>query len=224
MKKGSPKKHLQKIALEIFRSCRQFNIKLEVEWLSRSDPRVEAADTMSRFCDLDDWGLSQEAFKRVTEKAKYPFFVDLFANEHNFRVDYFFSSLPSLKAISRDAFGQDWSRYGFAYLCPPIKHIHNAINHLITCKSVGVLVCPNWPSANFWKFICDDGVHYNNVFEVCHEAYLPLRSGNHVRSNVFRGMPSFTMLILQYNGNIKNPLRSRFAISHCSKNGCNLCL
>ena len=60
IRSGSRKEHLQDGALAIFELCFSKNIKLEVEWIPRS--QNEYADTISRIVDYDDWRLDPRIF------------------------------------------------------------------------------------------------------------------------------------------------------------------
>ena len=55
---GSRKPHLQDGAMCIFQTCMQFGIRLEMEWIPRSENEV--ADYISRIVDLDDWQVNPD--------------------------------------------------------------------------------------------------------------------------------------------------------------------
>ena len=57
---GSPKQHLQCLALDIFQLCLVNDIQIDAEWIHR-DANVRA-DVLSRFVDKDDWSLNCEIF------------------------------------------------------------------------------------------------------------------------------------------------------------------
>ena len=50
---GSPKQHLQCLALDIFQLCLVDDIQIDAQWIPR-DANVRA-DLLSRFVDKDDW-------------------------------------------------------------------------------------------------------------------------------------------------------------------------
>ena len=60
---GSRKEHLQDGAMAIFELCLQHAIKLEVEWIPRS--QNEKADFVSRIIDHDDWSLDPCLFQVI---------------------------------------------------------------------------------------------------------------------------------------------------------------
>ena len=57
---GSMKPDLHKLAVKIFGACLRSKIKLEVQWIPRSEN--EKADFISRLIDVDDWQLSESFF------------------------------------------------------------------------------------------------------------------------------------------------------------------
>ena len=65
MKIGSPILELQAEAVTIHEACREAKIPMRVEWLSRSDARMEEADTTSRCFDLEEFGLEMADFDKV---------------------------------------------------------------------------------------------------------------------------------------------------------------
>ena len=57
---GSMKLHLHRLAVKIFQWCSEHNIRLEVQWIPRTEN--EKADYISRLIDFDDWQITQEFF------------------------------------------------------------------------------------------------------------------------------------------------------------------
>ena len=105
MWKGSKCPYLQKLALDIYRACKEHKIDLKVEWLSRADPRLQLADQFSRpQVDIDDWGVDQESLQMVTDKLGEPV-VDLFASDANHRFPLFYSDLASMNVLTSARLG-----------------------------------------------------------------------------------------------------------------------
>ena len=50
---GSPKVHLQSVAIEIFQLCLKNEIHFDAQWIPRD--ANSRADLLSRFMDKDDW-------------------------------------------------------------------------------------------------------------------------------------------------------------------------
>ena len=146
---GSPKPHLQSIAVSIFELCMSYDIELEVQWLPRS--QNERADHISRIVDRDDWSLNPELFKLLDSRWG-PHTVDRFASFYNAQLGRFNSRFwqPNTEAV--DAFTQDWS-VDNNWLCPPVALVVRTVKHLISCKGAGTLIIPEWPSSFFWPFV-----------------------------------------------------------------------
>jgi hypothetical protein len=222
LRRGSGNPRLQRVAFEIFLACREKSIRLSAEWLPRTDSRIAVVDVMSKWADLSDWGLQDQAFEILKEKCN-EFQVDIFAADYNYRVQVFFSPVPSQFGSGLNAFAYDWKRFGFGYACPPVKDIAGAIKHAVMCRSEGVMVVPFWPSAFFWKFLTFDGRHLNRMFVNHEKAYMALRSGPLVKSKMFTGTPSFCMLVLHYDAEVFEPLKPNLRTYACLYDGCSQC-
>lgn len=86
---GSKAEHLQRICLCIFWLCRSLQIDLTPNWVPRDQNQL--ADYLSKFRDLDDFGLQPSAFQQIVEQfGKLD--VDRFASEH-LMLFYQFSTL-----------------------------------------------------------------------------------------------------------------------------------
>ena len=57
---GSMKLDLHRLAVKIFQFCAEHNIRLEVQWIPRTEN--EKADYISRLIDFDDWQITPEFF------------------------------------------------------------------------------------------------------------------------------------------------------------------
>ncbi len=66
------------------------------------------ADTLSRFIDLDDWGISEALLWRLQEKWE-KLEVDRFSNEGNAKLKRFNSRFACPGSEAVDAFSQNWS-------------------------------------------------------------------------------------------------------------------
>ena len=223
MRKGSPKKHLQEMALKIYQITKKFGTRLTVVWKSRADPRLVLADDFSRALDLDDWSIDEESFQELQSRAG-PFDVDLFASDANHRCDRFFSQIASNKAEGRDAFLHDWGRLGKVFACPPPRILSSVLRHFVACEAQGGLVIPRWFSLLAWPLICEDGRHLNRLFENMRQIQPFLKKGEHVKSSVFSGFTPYPFLSLKVDGRVPFPFRSKILPQFCMENGCNFCL
>ncbi len=146
---GSMKLELHKLAMSIFNMCLSSKIVLEVEWIPRTIN--EQADYISRLVDTDDWIISHQLFKVISESWG-PFTVDCFATFYNTKLPRFFSRFWNPGSSGTDAFAQNWSEEN-CLMVPPVVLIPSVLKHLYSCKSKGVLVCPQWPSSPFWPLL-----------------------------------------------------------------------
>lgn len=65
VRKGSMKKDLRKVAMEVFEICLVYKIRLElIEWIPRE--MNDQADYLSRIVDFDDWGIAQSLFDEIS--------------------------------------------------------------------------------------------------------------------------------------------------------------
>ena len=56
---------LHRLAVKIFQFCAEHNIRLEVQWIPRTEN--EKAGYISRLIDFDDWKIAPEFFLRLEE-------------------------------------------------------------------------------------------------------------------------------------------------------------
>jgi hypothetical protein len=222
LRKGSGKPLLQKLAFEIFLACRKHQIFLSAQWLPRTDCRIAIVDVLSKWADLDDWGVSENEFRGLASICN-TFDIDLFGADYNFRGEKFFSPVPSQFGIGLNAFSFDWKQFGFGFLCPPVKKIAAAIKHAVMCRAEGVMIVPFWPTSLFWKFLASDGRHLTRMF-VNHKAtVMEVRSGPLGKSKMFAGVPSFRMLTLHYDAEVFEPLVPNLRSYSCLYSGCSVC-
>ena len=102
---GSPKQHLQSLAIDIFRPCLENDIQIDAQWVP-----CEAnlrAHLLSRFVDKDDWSLNSEVFALLDCKWS-PYSIDRFASHYNAQVPRFNSKFMSPGCCAVDAFSLDW--------------------------------------------------------------------------------------------------------------------
>ena len=124
--KGSMKRELQRLALDIFSLCIQYSIHLELEWLQ---PELNVkSDYFSRILDFDDWGIAAVLFEILSKKWG-PFAVDWFASDYNAKVEQFNTRFWSEKSTGVDAFMENWG-YCNGYFVPPISQISEVILHM----------------------------------------------------------------------------------------------
>jgi hypothetical protein len=223
MKKGSKTASLQILALELYKSARDLKATINVIWRPRADPRLQLADDWSRAVDHEDWGLSPADFENLQGRCQRPFAFDLFASDQNHRVPRFASLLASDKAVFRDAFTQNWKSLGFCYVQPPIPLIGATIRKIVRDGSYGLLIVPHWKSTPSWLFVCEDGVHANNLFTWVIKFWPFYQNGEDSISETFLGQPKFASIALVFDGTRANPLCSSVRRQFCLESNCVRC-
>ncbi len=151
--KGSPKLRLHQLANEIFSTCREADVSMQIQWIPRT--YNEIADYLSRVADWDDWSVRDEIFSDL-DVMYGPHSCDLFANACNAKSPKFYSRFWQPGCAAVNAFSQNWST-DFNWMVPPICLIGRALKHLCNCGARATLVCPEWPSAMFWPILFPHG-------------------------------------------------------------------
>ena len=143
------KPDLHELALSIFRLALGNTIDLQVDWVPR--PLNEHADTISRFIDFDDWGVSLQFFNHV-DSFWGPHSVDRFAKSHNTKLTRFYSRFWNRGCEGVDAFCCNWVGEN-NWLVPPVSLVPRVIRHIAHYKAVGTLIVPEWFSSPFWPML-----------------------------------------------------------------------
>ena len=150
---------LQHFAEAIYNVCSTNNINLVVDWIPRSEnTEADAVSRLADRVDLDDWQISDEFFKLLTNRWG-AFSIDVFANYYNAKCDRFYSLFYSPRSLGVDAFRYDWNGE-FVLMVPPISLIPRALAHAKLCRCKGVIIVPLWTSASFWPYLVGDYKEY----------------------------------------------------------------
>jgi hypothetical protein len=89
-RRGSGDLSLIRLALQVLELALKLNLDFHPIWVSRSDPRLQKADDLSKQINSDDWSVHPDAF--CTLQSWFgKFKVDLFASAENFKVPKFYS-------------------------------------------------------------------------------------------------------------------------------------
>ena len=150
---GSKNPLLQKEALGVFAMASQNLIRIEPEWIPRS--QNQQADYLSRIQDSDDWALQPLIFQEI-DRAWGPHTVDRFADHQNTKLPRFNSRCwcPGTEAV--DTFTCDWGQ-DTNWVCPPPYLVPRVIRHAQATQARGTLIVPYWLSAPYWPMIYPDG-------------------------------------------------------------------
>ena len=150
VKKGSMKRDLQELSLDIFQFCSNHSISIEIEWICR-DSNTKA-DMISNFIDIDDWGISFELLYLLQDRwGKLE--VDWFASSYNAKLPVFFSRFWNEGSTGVDAYTEKWGE-AFGLFVPPVNLVPRVLKQIQEQRARGVLVIPFWPSAAFWPLLC----------------------------------------------------------------------
>jgi hypothetical protein len=152
---------LQSIAIDIYRFCLNNSILIYIEWIPRSEN--EKADYLSKICDFDDWGISNEMLNAVQRKLGN-LDVDWFASDDNAKLPVFYSRFQNVNSSCVVAFTEDWS-WMFGLFVPPISIVSEVLKKMYTDNVQGVLIIPHWVSARFWPILCLNGKFIKNVVD-----------------------------------------------------------
>jgi hypothetical protein len=102
-RRGSGDMALMRLALQVLELALELNLDLNAIWVSRSDPRLQKADALTKQENSDDWSVLPEAFGTLQQWFG-KFSVDLFASPENFKVAKFYSYSFSADSAGVDAF------------------------------------------------------------------------------------------------------------------------
>ena len=221
---GSKNPRLHFMVRAIILKCQELGIKLTVDHVVRSDPRIILADEGSRIFDLSDFSLDFDNFLLIS-KFWGPFVLDCFASRSNKKCDLFVSKFEDPTAWGVNFFAQRLPSVAL-WVMPPPKLIVATLWHLAKYKSFGCLVVPAWPSSTFWTLICKDGRHYNDYVKEIYKFKPVYHSGPDVLSGVFKGVKPFFTLALRFDFRFATPdffTVSQFVQPRCFLDGCSIC-
>ena len=176
---------LHRLAIKIFQFCAEHSIRLEVQWIPRTEN--EKADYISRLIDFDDWQTTHDLFLSL-EELWGPHTVDCFANYYTAKLPRFFSRFWNPGTSGIDFFAQELSSEN-CLVVPPVSLVARVIHYLSLQKAMATLVVPLWPSSSFWPLLTSK---YRLFMKGCFtlNAFRALTLGRNLSS--FLGSPRFT--------------------------------
>jgi ribonuclease HI len=145
------------VARAIHAHCFAAGITLLAEWVPREQNAV--ADALSKCADTSDFTIQTAMFASISRKWG-PFEVDLFAGHANHFVPKFYSWHYSPNCAAINAFTQHWGRSCWAH--PPYAMMFQVLQHAKDCGARMCLICPYWPSAAWWRLLCNELGTFNN--------------------------------------------------------------
>ena len=132
-----------RLAIKIFQFCAERSIRLEVQWIPRTEN--EKADYISQLVDFDDWQITHDLSQSL-EQLWGPHTVDYFANYYTAKLFW----NPGASGI--DFFAQELSSEN-CLVVPPVALVAHVIHYLCLQKAMATLAVPLWPSSSFWPLL-----------------------------------------------------------------------
>ena len=151
MSVGSRVPDLHREAVMVYKLCRELNILLSVEWVSRNDNNT--ADELSRVDDATDYTLDPKCFRYI-DQLWGPHTVDRFASIKTKQLDRYCSRYRNPGCEASNAFTVSWSP-DKNWIFPPTLLIPKVLRHMSAGHEYGALIAPQWPSAVWWPLLVD---------------------------------------------------------------------
>jgi hypothetical protein len=152
--KGSGRIRIMKLVLDILSRARALLLDIQPIWVSRDNPFLLKADTISKGIYTDNWEIVQADFANLAA-CFGPFLIDLFAVGENAQCEPFYTRSWENGSAGVDAFSQSWSGKK-AYAAPPVSLVMRTIRKMAITVMKGVLIIPLWKNAKFWTFAFRD--------------------------------------------------------------------
>ena len=120
------------------------------------------ADAISKSYDLHDYSVTDSFFQLASNLSKLNCNIDRFANNLNTKLSVFNSASFCVGTSGVDAFKYSWSKPFVNWLFPPPHLVLRTMNKLIIEKGIGLLVVPEWKSADFYPCLLQLRKHKKN--------------------------------------------------------------
>ena len=151
IEKGSSKPRLHEIAIEIWELCNRFNIRLKTLPIPRT--LNESADLVSKSYDNENYQVKTEFFEHVQKTFNIYCNFDRFASHTNTKCLYFNSVVEDIGSNGINCFRYFWGKPFVNWLFPPPRLALKSISHLKECKGEGLLLVPEWKTANYYPVL-----------------------------------------------------------------------
>jgi hypothetical protein len=213
------------LLVKLFWLCLDYKIGWDIVWLPRE--LNQHADDLSKFVDLDDWGLSRRSWNIVQDRFKgfnCIFTCDRFAAEDNRLLQCFCALYYSPGVWFVDCFSRSWG-LGFSWWNPNPREVPRVLAKVRKDRARGGLLVPLWLGSWWWMKLCPDGRHFGDLvrgwFELERSTNLFIRGP----SNCFwsREVPRTRILVLWLDGSEKQSFKVG-RLGFCALGGCPDCL
>ena len=134
--------------IEILDAVASVGAGVYFRWVRRD--LISEADALSKFVDIMDFGLSEDAFLHVRNELG-PCDIDAFAAPHNAVLPRFFSRHLTHSAEATDAFSVSWA-HARLYILPDFSRgfIDRVLDKIERDNASVICIVPNWPRKRFW--------------------------------------------------------------------------
>ena len=129
---------LHRLALSIFQACLRQRIKLDIQWIPRTEN--QKADYISRLIDIDDWQLTTEFFLEL-DNTWGPHTVDCMATYYNTKISRFFSRFWNPGSAGVDVFVQPLAHEN-CLVVPPVSLVPRVLHYICVQIAKATLVVP----------------------------------------------------------------------------------
>jgi hypothetical protein len=151
------------LLVDLFWLCINYGIAWDIVWIPRE--LNQYADDLSKFIDLDDWGLTPSSWREIVSVFRrfgLEFTCDRFASEKNRVLDCFCALHHCPGVWFVDCFSGSWVE-GFSWWHPNPREVPKILAKVRRDRARGALLLPLWPGAWWWLKLCPDGRHFGDL-------------------------------------------------------------
>ena len=134
---GSPKEHLQDLALQIFDLRIKLDLMIIPCWVRREE--YEFADASSKCRDTDNWSIDAESILYIQQR--FGMSIDRFPDDKNTKLPRFDARFHCPGAETVNTFTANWANeFNWWSPLPPILLIGDTLKHAGKCWASRVLL------------------------------------------------------------------------------------
>ena len=135
--------YLHRETVLVYKLCRELNIRLSVEWVTRNDNCI--ADELSRVEDATEYMLDPKCFCCI-DQLWGPHTVNRFAGIKTKQLVRYYSRYRNPGCEASNEFTVFWSLDN-NWMFPPPLLIPKVLSHMSAGHEYGTLIAREWPSA-----------------------------------------------------------------------------
>ena len=159
--KGSRNPMIQTLVFQAKLLSHQLGLEIVTVWTPRDHHRIQICDYYSRSShSTDEFGLNNEIYRFICQELKVTPTYDGFAHYNHHKCPLYSTIEPMIPTEHCNFFSLNLTSDHVYYLNPPVKLVVHAFRKIInTPKITAILVCPAFPSKNFWPILFPNGPH-----------------------------------------------------------------